>query len=127
VHDHEVYLAAFCATLPQIRQAMHKLGKTAALDAAIHAVREGTPVLHVLPSLGIEPYVLTGTGTTSRNGYWGPRAGGGVTRGMRPSASGEAYRCPDGSCGLEIIREPGGPMPDGRCWLRDQPLAVGEA
>lgn len=123
MHDQAVYLAAFCANLPQMREVMRRSGGADALDAAITAVREGTPVLDVLPGLGIAPHVLTGTDATSRDWV----LGGGVTHGMRPTASGEAYRCPDGSCALKIVREPGGPLPANRCWLHNLPLAVDEA
>lgn len=122
MYDDRDYLAAFCSTLPQITAAMRRQGQGPALDAAVRAVRSGTPVLEALAALGIPPHVLTGPGV-QRGGE--PM---GVIRGVPRHASGESYRCPDQRCSLEVVREPGGPVPAaGRCWLRDEPLLVCEA
>ncbi|GAA1286818.1 hypothetical protein [Saccharothrix xinjiangensis] len=117
--DDHVYLAAFCHALPKMRVVLRQQGRSEELRAAVEAVRDGTPVLEVLPGLGIAPHVLAGAGAG--------RGGNDILNPLRRAASGEVYRCPDGSCGWEAVREPGGPIPRDRCWLRDLPTAVGEA
>ncbi|GGS56899.1 hypothetical protein [Actinokineospora fastidiosa] len=117
--DDRRYLLAFCQALPELLLVTRAQGAEAALEEAAERVRAGTPVLHVLPRLGIPPHVLTGTGP-------GRRAGDMLAPLPRP-ASGETYRCPDGACGLEVPRAPGGPIPKERCWLRNRPLTAGEA
>jgi hypothetical protein len=122
VYEEKVYRAAFCERLPQLREAMRARGRDAELAGAVLAVLAGRPMLQVLASLGLPPHVLTGPGT--------PRGvePGGMLHGVVRHASGEVYRCPGRWCGLERTREPGGPIPaGGRCWLRDEPLHVGEA
>jgi hypothetical protein len=115
------YLAAFCATLPQLETELRRRGRAELLSVAVKAVRSGIPVLEVLPALGIAPHVLAGPGTSRET------PAGAVVRGIPAMASGEVYRCPDGACDRAIPREPGGPIPAERCWLHDKPLAVGEA
>jgi hypothetical protein len=119
--DDREYLAAFCATLPQLEAELRKRGRAEVLGVAVTAVRSGIPVPEVLPTLGIAPHVLTGPGPGRDT------PAGAVARGIAPSASGEVYRCPDGSCDRAVPRRPGGPIPDERCWLHERPLAVGEA
>ena len=115
------YLAAFCATLPQLETELRRRGRAELLNVAVEAVRAGIPVLEVLPALGIAPHVLTGPGVSRDT------PAGAVVRGVPRTASGEVYRCPDNTCDQAIPREPGGPIPAGRCWLYDKPLTVGEA
>ncbi|WP_329568910.1 hypothetical protein [Kitasatospora sp. NBC_01266] len=122
MYDDRAYLAAFCRTLPQLRAAMHQSGRATELDGAVSALSAGTPVLEVLATLGIPVHVLTGAGV-QRGGEPGD-----LIPGVARRASGESYRCPDQRCSLELVREPGGPIPAaGRCWLRDEPLLVCEA
>jgi hypothetical protein len=115
------YLAAFCATLPELETELRRRGRAELLSVAVKAVRSGIPVLEVLPALGIAPHVLAGPGTSRET------PAGAVVQGIPAKASGEVYRCPDGACDRAIPREPGGPIPAERCWLHDKPLAVGEA
>jgi hypothetical protein len=115
------YLAAFCAALPQLETELHRRDREKQFTRAVRSVRSGTPVLDVLPSLGIAPHVLTGPGTSRET------PAGSVVVGIPHEASGEVYRCPDGACDRAVPREPGGPIPAERCWLRDRPLTVGEA
>lgn len=119
--ENREYLAAFCATLPQLEAELRKRGRAEMLGVAVQAVRSGIPVPEVLPALGIAPHLLTGPGV--------PRdtPAGAVVRGIAATASGEVYRCPDGSCDRAVPRAPGGPIPAERCWLHERPLAVGEA
>lgn len=115
------YLAAFCATLPQLETELRRRGRENLLSVAVKAVRSGVPVPEVLPALGIPPHVLTGSGTSRDT------PADAVVRGIPRAASGEVYRCPDGACDRAVPREPGGPIPAERCWLHDRPLTVGEA
>jgi hypothetical protein len=104
------HLAAFCRTLPQLRAAAARNGLSAQLRTALADVRAGVPVVDVLPRLGIPADVL-------RSGL-GYQAMPGITG--RPT--GEVLACPWSACGRAVRREPGGPVPDERCWVVDEPL-----
>jgi hypothetical protein len=103
------HLAAFCGTLPQLRAAAVRNGLSAQLTAALADVRAGVPVVDVLPTLGIPADAL-------RSGY---QAVPGLSG--RPTG-GEVHVCPWNACGRAVRRQPGGPLPDERCWVLDQPL-----
>ena len=104
------HLAAFCRTLPQLRAAAARNGLSAQLRTALADVRSGVPVVDVLPRLGIPADVLrSGLGYQPMPGLTG-----------RPT--GEVLACPWGACGRSVRREPGGPVPDERCWVVDEPL-----
>jgi hypothetical protein len=106
-------LAAFCRTLPRLRVAARSQGLSAELDAVLAEVRAGAPVAPLLPRLGIPADVL-------RSGYQALPT-------LAERSAGEVYTCPRGACGRSVRREPGGPVPDERCWLIDAPLRQGLA
>jgi hypothetical protein len=116
--------AEFCPRLPELAAALRDRHGPRTWDRAVRAVREGTPVQTVWVELGMPLYLLTGMRGAQTSREVTP---GGVVRGLGRPASGEAYRCPDGRCDRVVVREPGGPIPADRCWLRDTPLVPGEA
>lgn len=104
------HLAAFCTTLPELRAAVTRQGLGRVLNDVLTRVRAGHPIQDELPRLGIPANALRGN----------------VLRlpGTPPGRPfGEVYVCPSSdTCGREVPREPGGPIPAERCWLRDEPL-----
>jgi hypothetical protein len=109
------HLAAFCRTLPQLRAAAVRHGLAHELTSALADVRAGVPVADVLPRLGIPADVL-------RSGGPGPVLGFQTVAGLTGWSGDEVYVCPLGACGRTVRREPGGPVPDERCWVLDEPL-----
>ncbi|GAB2967971.1 hypothetical protein [Saccharothrix stipae] len=101
------HLAAFCTTLPELRAAVTRQGLGRVLDDVLARVRAGHPPKDELPRLGIPADVLRGSDLV-------PPVPG--------RTFGEVYVCPSDACGREVPREPGGPVPAERCWLRDEPL-----
>jgi hypothetical protein len=79
--------------------------------AAVEGVRAGVPVAEVLPRLGIPSDVLRSGGP----GYQ-------TVPGLTGWSAAEVHVCPLGACGRTVRREPGGPVPDERCWVLDEPL-----
>jgi hypothetical protein len=104
-------LAAFCQTLPRLRDAVRKQGLAHLLDDVVENVRAGKPLSEQLPRLGIPADTLRGPGPTDLT---------------VPSVAGkpfdEVYVCPVDHCDRAVPREPGGPLPAERCWLRDEPF-----
>lgn len=109
------HLAAFCRTLPQLRAAAVRLGLADELTSALADVRAGVPVEAVLPRLGIPPDVL-------RSGGSGPVLGYQTVAGLTGWSADEVHVCPLDACDRAVRREPGGPVPDERCWVLDEPL-----
>jgi hypothetical protein len=107
------HLAAFCRTLPQLRVSARSMGLSGVLDAILAEVRAGAPVAPLLPRLGIPADVL-------RSGYQ-------PLPSLPGRSTGELHTCPRDACGRWVRREPGGPVPDERCWLIDAPLREGHA
>jgi hypothetical protein len=105
------HLAAFCRTLPQLRAAAVRHGLADELTSALADVRAGVPVAEVLPRLGIPADVLRSGGP----GYQ-------TVPGLTGWSAAEVHVCPLGACGRTVRREPGGPVPDERCWVLDEPL-----
>jgi hypothetical protein len=109
------HLAAFCRTLPQLRAAAARHGLAHELTAALADVRAGVPVVDVLPRLGIPADVLRSGGQDVLPGYQ-------AVPGLTGRPTGEVHVCPWEACGRAVRRQPGGPVPDERCWVLDQPL-----
>jgi hypothetical protein len=107
------HLAAFCRTLPQLRAAAGRQGLSAELSAVLADVRAGSPVAELLPRLGIPADAL-------RSGYQ-------AVLGLSGRPTGEVYTCPWGACERAERRQPGGPIPDERCWVLDEPLRPARA
>ncbi|WP_234439982.1 hypothetical protein [Streptomyces bicolor] len=82
-----------------------------------------TPVRQVIARLGFAEHELDEEAAAVRGGEpWD------MIPLPSPRPAGEIYRCPDGWCSLNQLREPGGPLPsEGRCWLCDRPLRIVEA
>ncbi|MFE7234224.1 hypothetical protein ACWCRF_27005 [Streptomyces sp. NPDC002405] len=114
------WLAGFCSALPLLEEDLEADGRAAELHSAVQAVLADTPVREAVAGLDIPVHVLEGAGP-AREGLDG-------LPGLVPRGAGEAYRCPDGWCSLNLVREPGGEVPaGGRCWLRNRSLRVVEA
>ena len=109
--ERDEQLGAFCQTLPRLRDAVRKQGLTHVLDEVLDEVRAGKPLSEQLPRLGIPADALRGETPT---GFTVPSVVG------RPFD--EVYVCPTNSCDRSVPREPGGPLPAERCWVRDEPL-----
>jgi hypothetical protein len=107
------HLAAFCRTLPQLRAAAGRQGLSDELAAVLADVRAGSPVADLLPRLGIPADAL-------RGGYQS-------VPGLRGRPTGEMYACPWEACDRAVRRQPGGPVPDERCWVLDEPLRPARA
>lgn len=102
------HLAAFCSTLPELRAAVSRQGLGKVLEDVLARVRAGHRLQDELPRLGIPADVLRGSDL--------------VLPGVRGRPFGEVYVCPSEACARQVPREPGGPVPTERCWLRDEPL-----
>lgn len=130
--DERRWRAELCGALEWLTEEMETRGRGTELRAVLRSVfEEGAPVRQAIAVLGIEEHVLTGH-TGPVRGYE-PEAGHGYEPGdpfpgVVARAAGEIYRCPDGRCGLNEPRKPGGEIPaGGRCWWRDRPLRIMEA
>ncbi|MFF0065696.1 hypothetical protein ACFYRC_29920 [Streptomyces sp. NPDC005279] len=122
MNDDRVRRAGFCSALPWLIEDMEAAGTLAELHSAVRAVLAETPVLQAVASLDIPAHVLSELGPVRGD------EPGDMIPGSMPQAAGESYRCPDGWCSLNLVRQPGGELPaGGRCWLRDRPLRVVEA
>jgi hypothetical protein len=114
--------AEFCSALPWLVEDMTAQGTLAGLQDAMRAVLAETPVRQAIAGLDIPPHVFEEAGPVRGE------EPGSVVFGTTSRSAGEIYRCPDGWCGLNLVRTPGGELPaGGRCWLRDRPLRVVEA
>ncbi|OLT20771.1 hypothetical protein BJF78_09235 [Pseudonocardia sp. CNS-139] len=107
------HLAGFCRTLPRLRDVARSQGLTAELATVLREVRDGAPIAPLLPRLGIPADVL--------------RAGYQAVPLLTGRPAGEVYTCPWDACSRVVPREPGGPVPDERCWVLDEPLRPGRA
>lgn len=113
--------AGLCTAMPDLEEDLTAEGRAAELRNAVEDVLAGMPVLDAIAGLDIPLHVLEGTGPVREGPDDAPL-------GLTPRGAGEAYRCPDGWCSLNLVREPGGQVPaGGRCWLRDRSLRVVEA
>lgn len=110
------HLAAFCRTLPQLRAAVERHGLADQLAGVLTEIRAGTPVTELLPRLGIPSDALRSDSQPAvrwpeNRLLWAKD---------RPRA--EIYVCPRQLCDRAEPREPGGPIPDGHCWIAEEPL-----
>ena len=111
MNDRDEHLPAFCATLPRLRAAVARHGLADELARVVAEVRAGAPVAELLPRLGIPADVLRSgepTGVPSLPVYGRPVH--------------EVHVCPWDGCARAVARQPGGPIPDERCWITDRPL-----